>query len=72
MGPGLLHDKFAVIDERVVLTGSYNWTAAAENKNAENLLIIKDKVIARKYTDQFHHLWGASGEGQIKQFIEKD
>ena len=66
MGPGLMHDKFAVIDDHVVLTGSYNWTATAEKKNFENLLIIKDRDIAWKYTRQFRHLWVQSGQGQIK------
>jgi len=66
MGPGLLHDKFAVIDDHEVLTGSFNWTATAERKNFENLLIIKDEEIARKYTKHFRHLWSRSGQGQIK------
>ncbi len=64
MGPGLMHNKFAVIDGEVVLTGSYNWTVAADKKNAENLLIIKDKELAQKYTKQFKLLWGQSGEGE--------
>ncbi len=66
MGPGLLHDKFAVIDDMVVMTGSYNWTVTAEKKNFENLLIIKDKEIARKYTKEFKQLMSKSGQGQIK------
>jgi phosphatidylserine/phosphatidylglycerophosphate/cardiolipin synthase-like enzyme len=66
MGPGLMHNKFAVIDDRVVITGSFNWTTTAEKKNAENLLIISDKEIAQKYTKQFKHLWAQSGEGQLK------
>ena len=66
MGPGLMHDKFAVIDDRIVITGSYNWTVTAEKKNAENLLLISDKVIAQKYTKEFKHLWSQSGEGQLK------
>jgi len=67
MGPGLLHDKFAVIDDRLVLTGSFNWTTSAEKKNAENLLVISDKELAQKYTKQFKHLWSQSGEGQLKE-----
>ena len=66
MGPGLLHDKFAVIDDEKVLTGSFNWTTSAEKKNAENLLVITDKEIAQKYTKQFKHLWSQSGEGASK------
>jgi len=67
MGPGIMHDKFAVIDDRVVMTGSYNWTGSADKKNAENLLIINDKDTARQYSKEFKHLWSQSGEGQLKE-----
>ena len=39
-----------VIDGRTVITGSFNFTKAAEEKNAENLLVISDPDIAAKYT----------------------
>ena len=70
MGPGLLHDKFAVIDDKEVLTGSFNWTVSANKKNMENLLVIEDKEIAKKYEKQFKHLWSQSGEGQAKETKE--
>ena len=65
LGPGLMHDKFAVIDGQVVMTGSFNWTTSADKKNSENLLVIKDKEIAMKYVKQFKLLWSQSGEGGI-------
>lgn len=40
--PGIAHNKVMVIDDDYVLTGSFNWTKAAEKYNAENLLLIKD------------------------------
>jgi len=64
LGPGLMHDKFAVIDDRVVMTGSYNWTATAEKKNTENLLVIADKKLAEKFNKEFKHIWSQSGEGE--------
>jgi phosphatidylserine/phosphatidylglycerophosphate/cardiolipin synthase-like enzyme len=67
MGPGLMHNKFAVIDDRVVITGSFNWTVTADKKNSENLLVITDKELAQKYTKQFKYLWSQSGEGQSKE-----
>jgi len=67
MGPGLLHDKFAVVDDEEVITGSFNWTVTADKKNAENLLIISDKELAQKYEKEFKHLWGQSGEGASKE-----
>lgn len=46
----IAHNKIMVIDGQVVITGSFNFTKAAEDKNAENLLVIRDKIIADKYT----------------------
>jgi phosphatidylserine/phosphatidylglycerophosphate/cardiolipin synthase-like enzyme len=45
----IAHNKVMVIDGEVVITGSFNFTKAAEEKNAENLLVIRDKVLAEKY-----------------------
>lgn len=39
---GIMHNKFCVIDNQVVITGSYNWTSNAEFRNEENISIIKD------------------------------
>lgn len=46
----IAHNKVMVIDGETVLTGSFNFTKAAEEKNAENLLVIRDKALAAKYT----------------------
>jgi phosphatidylserine/phosphatidylglycerophosphate/cardiolipin synthase-like enzyme len=66
-GPGLMHNKFAVIDGQVLLTGSFNWTASAEERNDENLLIILDKELSEKYADRFKRLWAESGEGEFTE-----
>ena len=55
---GLMHQKFAVIDRRVVFTGSYNWTHSAENRNDENLLFFRDAgPLADEYRKAFIRLW---------------
>jgi len=54
---GLMHHKFAVVDGRSVATGSFNWTASAENFNYENLLIIQSPSLARKYSKAFERIW---------------
>lgn len=52
----IAHNKIVVIDQRTVVTGSYNFTHQAEHSNAENLLIIEgDRELARKYRDNFLH-----------------
>ena len=53
----IMHNKFAIIDNRLLLTGSYNWTAAANNKNDENLLVIDDPEIIEIFQHQFVNLW---------------
>lgn len=45
----IAHNKIIILDRETVITGSYNFTKAAENKNAENLLIIKSQEIADQY-----------------------
>ena len=46
-----------IIDGEVVITGSFNFTKAAEDKNAENLLVIRDKVLAAKYAENWKLHW---------------
>jgi len=53
----LMHNKFAIIDNNIVLTGSYNWTASASERNDENLLVIDDEEIITRYQDYFIILW---------------
>ncbi len=45
----IAHNKVMVIDGTTVLTGSFNFTKAAEEHNAENLLVIQDAALAEKY-----------------------
>ena len=45
----IAHNKVMIIDGETVLTGSFNFTKAAEEKNAENLLVIRDKAIVDRY-----------------------
>jgi phosphatidylserine/phosphatidylglycerophosphate/cardiolipin synthase-like enzyme len=49
----IAHNKIMIIDQETVITGSFNFTKAAEEKNAENLLIIKDKELAKLYLDNW-------------------
>jgi phosphatidylserine/phosphatidylglycerophosphate/cardiolipin synthase-like enzyme len=45
----IAHNKVMVIDGRIVITGSFNFTKAAEESNAVNLLVIRDAELAAKY-----------------------
>jgi phosphatidylserine/phosphatidylglycerophosphate/cardiolipin synthase-like enzyme len=50
----IAHNKVMVIDSQTVITGSFNFTKAAEESNAENLLIIRDAALADKYYDNWN------------------
>ena len=56
----IAHNKVMVIDGEVVLTGSFNFTKAAEQSNAENLLVIRDAALASKYDKNWHEHEGHS------------
>ena len=52
--PGIAHNKIMIIDDIYVLTGSFNWTQAAEKRNAENLLLINDAKTNSIYKAMWH------------------
>ncbi len=49
----IAHNKVMIIDGAMIITGSFNFTKAAEEANAENLLIIADAGLAAKYTQNW-------------------
>lgn len=57
---GLMHDKVAIIDQHIILTGSFNWSQAANEDNRENLLVIDSQAWASAYEQQFQIIWTAS------------
>ena len=59
-GSGIMHNKYCVIDDYITITGSYNWTASADLKNDENILVINSKEIANIYKEQFNKYWNGT------------
>jgi len=57
---GIMHNKVAIIDYRIVITGSFNWTNAAENNNNENLVVIHSVEVAARYESEFQKMWSQS------------
>lgn len=51
--PGIAHNKVMIIDRKKVITGSFNFTSAADNRNAENVLLIDDIALAKLYLDNW-------------------
>lgn len=67
-----MHNKFAVIDNAVTLTGSYNWTISASTKNQENILILESKAVCINYTKEFNRLWGSKTFINYEDLLKKD
>jgi phosphatidylserine/phosphatidylglycerophosphate/cardiolipin synthase-like enzyme len=57
---GNMHHKVLIIDEQIVVTGSYNFSKSAEERNDENVLVIHNASIARLYLDEFERIFEES------------
>ncbi|KAI8641250.1 hypothetical protein BD408DRAFT_452241 [Parasitella parasitica] len=54
-----MHNKFAVIDGKIVITGSFNWSAGARYKNRENIIVTNIPSVVNSYTQEFKELWSS-------------
>jgi phosphatidylserine/phosphatidylglycerophosphate/cardiolipin synthase-like enzyme len=52
-----MHHKFMVVDDRSLLTGSYNWTRSAARYNHENIVLIHETGVVRSFLKEFERLW---------------
>jgi phosphatidylserine/phosphatidylglycerophosphate/cardiolipin synthase-like enzyme len=52
-----MHHKFMIVDNKIVLTGSYNWTRSAALYNQENILSTDDEEVVSKFSNEFEKLW---------------
>ena len=59
----LMHHKLAIVDGYVVVCGSFNWSTSAEERNNENLLVIRDPVLGQQFETEFEKIWN-EGTGQ--------
>ncbi len=58
-----LHHKFALVDDRVVITGSHNWSPAANHNNDETVIVIEDPAIAAHYQRELERLYAITNYG---------
>ena len=57
----IAHNKIMILDEETIITGSFNFTKAAEERNAENVLVIRgNKDLAKFYLQNWQWRWDAS------------
>ncbi len=52
-----MHHKFCVVDKKILLTGSYNWTRSAALYNQENVISTDDELVVEKFLSEFEKLW---------------
>lgn len=55
-----LHHKVFIIDDDTVITGSFNFSNNAASSNDENIVIIRNPDIARRYIDEWQRLWDSA------------
>lgn len=58
--PAIAHNKIMIIDGQKIITGSFNFTKAAQYRNAENLLVINDAELAKQYIENWRHRYAVS------------
>jgi len=57
-----MHNKFLIVDQKKLVTGSFNWTRSATSFNQENILITDDKDAVKAYQKEFKKLWDKMGD----------
>jgi phosphatidylserine/phosphatidylglycerophosphate/cardiolipin synthase-like enzyme len=59
----VLHHKFGIVDRQIVITGSQNWSHAANTINDETVLIIDNSTVAAHFHQEFEHLYATAQLG---------
>ena len=54
---GVMNHRFAVLDGKKIITGSYDWTENSEKWNHENVVILADVEAVASYQKEFDRLW---------------
>ena len=70
-GGDKLHHKVAVIDNRTVITGSFNWSPSAAHQNDEVLLVIHSPLLAAHFTREVDRLWKGAELGITDRLVRK-
>lgn len=65
----IMHDKFAIFDKQKAIAGSFNWTYAAANKNAEDCVIINNQNDISVLENRFNELWRINSKDVSECYI---
>ncbi len=66
----LMHDKFCIFDDNILVTGSYNWTYSAESRNAENIISTDDVKVCSDFVLHYNDLWNSLSETNEYQHLK--
>ncbi len=69
---GFMHHKFCIVDDRIAITGSYNWTYYAETRNLENILITDNKETVNQFIFEFSRLRNSLALSSVCQRLSWD
>lgn len=61
-----MHNKFVVIDDSHLITGSFNWTVQAGKSNQENIIVVDNPYYIEKYNTEFESLWKSFSKNAVK------
>ncbi|XP_070684527.1 mitochondrial cardiolipin hydrolase [Pempheris klunzingeri] len=61
-----MHHKFAVVDDRLLITGSLNWTLNAVQSNMENILVTEEPDLVRPFIKEFNRLWALNDPARYR------
>ncbi|NXH13467.1 PLD6 hydrolase, partial [Bucco capensis] len=68
---GYMHHKFAIVDRRMLITGSLNWTTQAIQTNRENVLVLEDAEYVKPFLDEFERIWEEYNPKNYTSFPQK-
>lgn len=69
---GKLHSKVMIIDNEYLVAGSANFSNSGENKNDENMLIIRDSLLSKFYRDYFLYFWAKIPDKYLKSTVKAE
>ena len=67
-----MHSKAIIVDDEYLVLGSTNFSNSGENKNDENMLVIKNSRLANFYKEYFLYLWSQIPDKYLKQTVRAE
>ena len=64
-----MHAKSMIIDDTYIIIGSANFSSSGENKNDENMLLIKNPKLTKFYREYFEYFWAKIPDKYLKYTV---